>query len=235
MSSNKSSKISTIMQQSTTTPSSRVYSSSGNRRKIRNSAAKSQQLRNRYLRMLGIRNSSTDTTDATISRPNQMSRMKKVKILKEPLKGNDGKYVKESQSTTHRWNSPQSVMYPIEERTKRRVSFDSSVLVIPIPKRDEYSQRIKNQIWNSAVDIYENATRNALEFSAENWDWRQVREEEDFFICIDTGEMVHPAHTNLFLEVETYSCGPSKHKESFLQMSRANAYEWQMRESQMYS
>jgi len=235
MLSNVRSNKSTKKQQRITAHSKRAYSLSGNMNKIQNRAAQSVQLRNRYLRTLGIHNSSTDIIDAPISHVSPILRMSRVRTLREPLKRDDREYVTEHQAIIDTPNSPQSVMCAIEERPKRRVSFDSSVSVVPIPKRDEYSSRIKDRIWNSAIVIYENATRNALEFSTENWDWRQVREENDFFICVDTGESVHPAHAHLFVDVQTYGCGSSKHKDSFLQMSRDNAYEWQMRESQMYS
>ena len=89
-------------------------------------------------------------------------------------------------------------------------------------------------MWNSASVIYDNANRNALEFSTENWDWRQVYEENEFLVCVDTGEMVHPAHADLYLEEQISICRPSGYKNSFLQMARENAYEWQMRERQVY-
>jgi len=216
------------------TPIRREYSSSTNP----NSSAKSQQLRNRYMRTLGITNSSTENTVASrFQKPDQHSKVIPVRTLKEPLKGDDNIYQRRHHRvTSFTGYSPKSVMTPIKEgKIKRQVSFDNSVSVVPIPKRDAYSYRIKKRIWNSATVIHENASRNAMEFSAENWDWRQVIEEKHFFICVDTGELVHPAHANLFMEVQTSACGPSKHKDSFLDMSRANALEWQMRERQVYS
>jgi len=224
------------MQQSKITPIRRTYSSTVNGCQIPNSSVKSQQLRNRYLQTLGIKKSSIEISTATRFQSGQDSSMKPVRTLKEPLKGDDRKYRRKYQ-TRSTGLSPMSVMSSINDGKgmKRQVSFDNSVSVVPIPKRDAYSYRIRNRIWNSAVEIHDNANRNAVEFSAENWDWRQVREEDEFFICVDTGEKVHPVHANLFLEVQEFSCGPSKHKDSFLEMSRANANEWQMRERQVHS
>jgi len=225
------------MQQSkVTTPTRQTCLSSMNRNQIPNSLVKSQQVRNRYLQTLGIKNLSTEISAATRFQSSRNSSMRPVRTLKEPLKGDDRKYQRKHQPISTSY-SPQSVMSSINVRTvmKRQVSFDNSVSVVPIPKRDAYSYRIKNRIWNSAIEIHENAHRNAVEFSAENWDWRQVREEEEFLICVDTGEKVHPVHASFYQEVEEFSCGPSKHKDSFLEMSRENANEWQMRERQVHS
>lgn len=202
-----------------------------------NSSMKSHQIRDRYIRTLGIRNSSTEnTTSSRFQKSDQHSRSMPVKMLEEPLKGDDSEYQRRLLITASTRYSPKSVMTPLKEgKMKRQVSFDNSVSVVPIPKRDAYSSRFRNRIWNSAAEIHQNANRNAMEFSAENWDWRQVLEETHFFICVDTGEMVHPVHANLFLDVKTSACGSSKHKDSFLDMSRANALEWQTRERQVYS
>ncbi|KAL7465200.1 hypothetical protein ACHAXS_005537 [Conticribra weissflogii] len=77
---------------------------------------------------------------------------------------------------------------------KKRISFEESVDVIPIPMRSEYSDRIRYRLWNNASEIHENAARNAVEFASENWDWRTVYHEEDMYICCITGELIHPAH-----------------------------------------
>mmetsp|Transcript_6639 Transcript_6639/g.14699 ORF Transcript_6639/g.14699 Transcript_6639/m.14699 type:complete len:110 (+) Transcript_6639:417-746(+) len=82
-------------------------------------------------------------------------------------------------------------------RRKKKISFEESVHVVPIPMRSEYSDRIRNRLWNNAVEIHENAARNALEFAAENWDWRTVYHEEEMYICCITGELIHPAHYQL--------------------------------------
>jgi len=74
------------------------------------------------------------------------------------------------------------------------VSFVDTVKVLPIPKRDEYSDRVAKRIWSSAQEIHEMAMRNSVEFAAEGWDWRTVTEDEMMFQCKDSGELIHPVH-----------------------------------------
>ena len=73
------------------------------------------------------------------------------------------------------------------------VSFDSTVTVHFIPKRQEYSNRIKSSMWMDPQELQLNAARNVLEFAAENWDWRQATEEKDMVI-VDDHTLVHPVH-----------------------------------------
>jgi len=77
---------------------------------------------------------------------------------------------------------------------KKRISFNDSVKVVPIPKRDEYSNRISSRMWSNLEEIRENASRNALEFAAEGWNWRTVTEDDKMYICCMTGELIHPVH-----------------------------------------
>merc|ERR1711862_913269 len=74
------------------------------------------------------------------------------------------------------------------------VSFVDTVKVLPIPKRDEYSDRVAKRMGSSAVEIQEMAMRNSVEFAAEGWDWRTVTEDEQMYVCTETGELVHPVH-----------------------------------------
>jgi len=80
------------------------------------------------------------------------------------------------------------------QKKKDGVSFVDTVKVLPIPKRDEYSDRVARRIWSSAVEIQEMAMRNSVEFAAEGWDWRTVTEDDQMYVCSDTGELVHPVH-----------------------------------------
>jgi hypothetical protein len=77
--------------------------------------------------------------------------------------------------------------------TTRSVSFDDSVTVRPIPPHSAYPQEVKHQIWADPFEIYENATRNSIEFAADNFDWQHASEEDDF-VPTTTGELVHPIH-----------------------------------------
>jgi hypothetical protein len=61
---------------------------------------------------------------------------------------------------------------------KKRISFNDEVCVAQIPMRNEYSDRVRSRLWSNRFEIHENATRNAIEFQAEGWDWRSVVEDE---------------------------------------------------------
>lgn len=54
---------------------------------------------------------------------------------------------------------------PVEKKEGRSIAFDDEVSVIPIPMRNEYSDRIKSRIWSNRYELSENAQRNALEFA----------------------------------------------------------------------
>eukprot|EP00591_Stephanopyxis_turris_P012015 CAMPEP_0195517636 /NCGR_PEP_ID=MMETSP0794_2-20130614/11139_1 /TAXON_ID=515487 /ORGANISM="Stephanopyxis turris, Strain CCMP 815" /LENGTH=170 /DNA_ID=CAMNT_0040646469 /DNA_START=300 /DNA_END=812 /DNA_ORIENTATION=+ len=81
-----------------------------------------------------------------------------------------------------------------EKGRSKRITFDTSVNVMPIPKRNEYSDRIRHRLWSNAIEIQENASRNAVEFAAEGWDWRAVTEDDQMYVCTVTGERIHPVH-----------------------------------------
>lgn len=75
-----------------------------------------------------------------------------------------------------------------------RIVFEEDVRVIPIPMRTEYSERVRSRIWSNRFELHENAQRNAVEFAAEGWNWRNVTEDEGMYICSVSGELVHPVH-----------------------------------------
>jgi hypothetical protein len=77
---------------------------------------------------------------------------------------------------------------------RRKICFNDSVSVAHIPMRSEYSDRVRSRMWSNRYEIHENATRNAIEFQAEGWDWRTVTEDEGMFVCTSSGELIHPVH-----------------------------------------
>jgi hypothetical protein len=77
---------------------------------------------------------------------------------------------------------------------RKRCVFNEVVDVIPIPMRNEYSQRVRTRLWSNALEIHRNATRNAIEFASEGWDWRMVADDDSMIVCGTTGELIHPVH-----------------------------------------
>jgi hypothetical protein len=92
-------------------------------------------------------------------------------------------------------------------RKSQKIVFVDEVEVLPIPTRYEYSDRIKSRIWSNRYELQENAERNALEFAAEGWNWRNVTEDEGMYICSVSGELVHPIHLQHLVDEEQPS-GP---------------------------
>lgn len=84
-------------------------------------------------------------------------------------------------------------------RSKRKVSLRNDVAVLPIPKREEYSDRIKERLWSSASELYLNAARNSIEFAAEGFNWRNATEDENMIVCDSSGELIHPIHLHHFV------------------------------------
>jgi hypothetical protein len=231
--------ISTSSTRSSQSSTTKNRSSQSSRRRKSSSSSSSrtqQQVRNQYLHKLGIQNKKNiDLSNARTKTIKTLSESR----FQESLKGDHRSEWIESRDAPSKspalfeGKSPSSVMVDIAPQTQkkkgRRISFEDSVVVCPIPRRDAYSRRIQSQMWSSAIDIYDNANRNVAEFAAENWDWRQVAEEDSFFICMDTGEKIHPVHAHLYSnittpqELERNRCRQSRPKESFLQLSRRMA------------
>eukprot|EP00529_Nitzschia_sp_RCC80_P024139 CAMPEP_0113461090 /NCGR_PEP_ID=MMETSP0014_2-20120614/11352_1 /TAXON_ID=2857 /ORGANISM="Nitzschia sp." /LENGTH=448 /DNA_ID=CAMNT_0000352821 /DNA_START=238 /DNA_END=1584 /DNA_ORIENTATION=+ /assembly_acc=CAM_ASM_000159 len=78
-----------------------------------------------------------------------------------------------------------------------KLRFHNVVSVVEIPSHAQYSNRVKSSLWRDRHELNEMVQRNITEFDYENYDWKSVVEEADFYIDGSTGERVHPAHVML--------------------------------------
>lgn len=145
-------------------------------------------IRCRFLNRLGIQKGAPSHVRRSCAvQPNS-------NILKEPVKiekSDDNSDATEFTSRT-RSSSLSSASSSHRLTKSRSVSFDDSITVRTIPRREAYSDRIKQHLWSDRQEAYQNAQRNAIEFAAENWDWRQAVEDEEM---VETGlGKIHPVH-----------------------------------------
>ena len=66
--------------------------------------------------------------------------------------------------------------------------------------RSEYSERVKERIWTSGRELYQNALRNTVEYASEGWNWRNAVEDGKM-ITAPSGELIHPVHLQNLLQI----------------------------------
>eukprot|EP00565_Helicotheca_tamesis_P009047 CAMPEP_0185726130 /NCGR_PEP_ID=MMETSP1171-20130828/2199_1 /TAXON_ID=374046 /ORGANISM="Helicotheca tamensis, Strain CCMP826" /LENGTH=297 /DNA_ID=CAMNT_0028394415 /DNA_START=525 /DNA_END=1418 /DNA_ORIENTATION=+ len=99
---------------------------------------------------------------------------------------------------------PTSSKAASKKQSKRRVSLDNDVAVVPIPTRHEYAGHMRERLWSTPQELYMNAARNSIEFAAEGWNWRTVTEDDNMLVCTRTNELIHPIHlVNAMANTET--------------------------------
>lgn len=161
----------------------------------------SQKLKSKFFNVIGIESSpnhlnglSSFETDPYRShgKINQPPRMRHPRTAGVVSSQEALKYNHKDDFSQHRRRK--NINAEAADGGKKKITFDDVVQVLPIPKRNEYSNRISCRLWSGAVEINENAARNSVEFAAEGWDWRTVTEDEKMYICYATGERIHPVH-----------------------------------------
>lgn len=93
-----------------------------------------------------------------------------------------------SESSTHHYSQSRKE----KEDPVRRISFDESVEVVPIPRRKEYSLKARRRMWISPDEAYSNIQRNKAEWDWEGKNWLGAVEDDQMVRCPRTGERVHP-------------------------------------------
>lgn len=161
----------------------------------------SLRLRSNLLHKLGIRD---EKAQVHIRQPSK-GLLGDVPVSKEPLKYDSDE--DEQQDAAPSWQErlffkPSSLeskdtaasSLSSVASAERKLTFNETVSVVPIPMRHDYSHRVRERLWNDVNDIMLNAQRNALEFAAEGWDWRTVTEDEYMYRDAATGDLIHPVH-----------------------------------------
>lgn len=74
------------------------------------------------------------------------------------------------------------------------ICFDETVVVVPIPMRNDYSARMKKRLWMNRLELLQNVHRNSIEFAAEGYDWHNVTEDDGMYKCSRSGKLIHPVH-----------------------------------------
>jgi hypothetical protein len=164
------------------------------------------RIRSNFFNKLGIDEKKGDSKSINAPLPSRGSLLGNVQITQEPLKFDEVKeqpkspwahiFGSASTSTTPLSTSPSCSSLCSSSTGKRevRITFHSEVMVVPIPKREEYSKRVRDRLWSNPEELQVNAQRNSMEFAAEGWDWRTALEDENMYRDALTGELIHPIH-----------------------------------------
>ena len=147
------------------------------------SSPTSQKVRSRFLYKIGIVDNSTPSSSTAISKNNSFNHLtsvvetlptrdlQNVPRFSEPLKYNrcDERMREErhcAQIISYEENKmdvsgDEEGVPPatLSSKKKKQISFGEVVNVVPIPMRNEYSDRIRSRLWNNCAEIYENAGR----------------------------------------------------------------------------
>lgn len=145
---------------------------------------------------------SQTSSNQTVDNENVRPKINFSQITHEPLKykedrsaeSSSNSYPADNGSNNSNTSSSSNNKNDRKKPQRRKICFNDSVSVAHIPMRSEYSDRVRSRMWSNRYEIHENATRNAIEFQAEGWDWRSVVTDEGMFVCTYSGELIHPVH-----------------------------------------
>lgn len=175
------------------------------------SSSSDSRIRDNLIFKLGVVKADQKTTGA------QISMLGKVQVSSEPLKSrldeddseNSSNYpvienqgwglsalfsAKTATELSSVASTPTESCSETSSIANRRLTFNESVTVCPIPKHQAYSKRVKEQLWHTPEEILTNARRNSIEFASEGWDWRNTLEDENMYRCVKSNEKIHPVH-----------------------------------------
>jgi hypothetical protein len=145
-----------------------------------------------------VNNENIHSSSTITSFPRPSSTGKRIKII---LHDDDQNIMTRTEAVPASFTPPPSnnnimvrpkAVTPPPPVSSHKVSFFHKVQVVRIPSRKQYPDDMKKTLWASLSEITENAKRNSIEYTAE--DWRTVLEEEDMYRHPRTGEYVHPVH-----------------------------------------
>ena len=196
------------------------YQSSTNEKRMlfHSQSQSGSRIRSDLIFKLGVAQAAVrdDKSTATLPRrrrePSRGSMLGNVNITSEPLKYPPCE--RSEVTTTNFWNfsslfgsteptplsssllssSSSDELSSSSSSSCRKLTFNEEVKVCPIPKREEYSKRIREQLWASPKEMAMMAHRNTVEFAAEGWDYRNCLEDENMYRCVATNELIHPVH-----------------------------------------
>lgn len=177
-----------------------------NSRRSKGTPRSSQKIRNKFFQTIGICSNHTTQHASVAVAERSVRDLRYMPRFSEQLQYNrDEERLQREQRRSYDAKLLSNTV-PSTATQKKRVNFQESVVVAPIPMRSEYSGRIRSKLWSDDVEINENVDRNRVEFTAESRDWRRVCLEDDMYICGITGELIHPIH----LQTSQYVFGTGK-------------------------